>query len=375
MAEKKIKIPDDVQQKYGDEIDNLIIDGSKKGMTDGDILLTRPVQLPIPNTSYKAIYPLNRIIFGAPGTGKSNKLDEERNELLKKTAGTYERVTFYPEYTYSQFMGCYKPISDGAHHIDYEFVPGPFLRVLVAALKSGRTSKPQPHLLLIEEINRAKPATVFGDVFQLLDRDKNGVSKYHIHTSEDVKRYLAKTEVLGGVPENYEELVIPNNMYIWATMNSADQGVQPMDTAFKRRWNFEYLSVDENEFSLTNLHLGNKSTAPVDWNKVRTAINDMLSIEFGVNEDKLIGPYFISGRSIEKIGNTDDAAYEDDFNIQFRNKVLMYLFEDAGKRYRDELFKGCKDTSKFSAILKEYDIQGIGIFGDATSAFGKYYVP
>ena len=375
MAEKKIKISDDVENKFGDELDNLIMDGSQKGISDGSSLLTRPIQLPVPNTSYTAIYPLNRIIFGAPGTGKSNKLDEEKDLLLLKTAGTYERVTFYPEYTYSQFMGCYKPVSDNSHHIDYEFVPGPFLRILVDALKTGRTTNPQPHLLLIEEINRAKPATVFGDLFQLLDRGKDGSSKYVIHASEDVKRYLAKPEILGGMPENYEELFIPNNMYIWATMNSADQGVQPMDTAFKRRWNFEYLSVDENAFSLTNLHLGNKSTVSVDWNKVRVAINDALSIEFGVNEDKLMGPYFISGKSIEKKGKTDEAKYEDDFNIEFRNKVLMYLFEDAGKRCREELFKGCNDTSKFSAILKEYDAQGIGIFGDATSAFGKHYRP
>ena len=88
-------------------------------------------------------------------------------------------------------------------------------------------------------------AAVFGDVFQLLDRDDDGVSEYEIQASEDIRKYLAKE--LGGSPDSYKRIRIPNNMFIWATMNSADQGVFPMDTAFKRRWNFEYLGIDENE--------------------------------------------------------------------------------------------------------------------------------
>lgn len=147
---------------------------------------------------------------------------------MEDTTGTYERVTFHPDYTYSQFVGTYKPVMDEeGNSIRYDFVPGPFMRVYVEALKSGRTDTPQPHLLLIEEINRAKVAAVFGDVFQLLDRDDDGVSEYEIQASEDIRRYLAKE--LGGNADHYKKIRIPNNMFIWATMNSADQGVFPMD--------------------------------------------------------------------------------------------------------------------------------------------------
>lgn len=138
-------------------------------------------------TGFSSDFERNRITFGAPGTGKSHRLNADRARLLEHTNGSFERVTFHPEYTYSQFVGSYKPVTDEKGDIRYDFVPGPFMRVLVAALKSGRTDTPQPHLLLIEEINRAKVAAVFGDVFQLLDRDDSGASAYEIHATEDIK--------------------------------------------------------------------------------------------------------------------------------------------------------------------------------------------
>ena len=122
------------------------------------------------NTDLETEYERNRIVFGAPGTGKSFNLKRDCEEILNGTTGSYERVTFHPDYTYSQFVGTYKPVSDGAT-IRYEFVPGPFMRVYVEAMKNARTLDPQPYILIIEEINRAKVAAVFGDVFQLLDRD------------------------------------------------------------------------------------------------------------------------------------------------------------------------------------------------------------
>ena len=193
-------------------------------------------------TGFSSDFERNRIAFGAPGTGKSHKLNADRASLLAHTSGSFERVTFHPEYTYSQFVGSYKPVTDERGDIRYDFVPGPFMRVLVAALKSGRTDTPQPHLLLIEEINRAKVAAVFGDVFQLLDRDDSGASAYEIHATEDIKKYL-----ISELGKATDIIRIPDNMFIWATMNSADQGVYPMDTAFKRRWNFEYIGIDEND--------------------------------------------------------------------------------------------------------------------------------
>lgn len=203
------------------------------------------------NTSINSEYERNRIVFGAPGTGKSYELKEDCEDLLKDAKDNYERVTFHPDYSYSQFVGTYKPVMGADEKIRYDFVPGPFMRVYVEALKSGRTENPQPHLLLIEEINRAKVAAVFGDVFQLLDRDDDGVSEYEIQASEDIRKYLAKQ--LGGTPDNYQKIRIPNNMFIWSTMNSADQGVFPMDTAFKRRWNFEYLGINENEEKISGI--------------------------------------------------------------------------------------------------------------------------
>lgn len=218
--------------------------------------------------------------------------------------------------------------------IRYDFVPGPFMRVLVAALKSGRTEAPQPHLLLIEEINRAKVAAVFGDVFQLLDRDDSGMSEYEIQASEDIRRFLALPSQLGGSPDNYKKIKIPNNMFIWATMNSADQGVFPMDTAFKRRWNFEYIGIDEKEekiASIGNIKLAGSEDV-INWNTLRKAINAKLSSDdFRINEDKLMGPFFLSKKIIK---SGDDGMIEDSekFIKAFKSKVIMYLYEDAVKQ-------------------------------------------
>ena len=319
---------------------------------------------PIYNTDIDADYERNRIVFGAPGTGKSFELKNDCHKLMMDTAGTYERVTFHPDYSYSQFVGTYKPVMDmDEKSIRYDFVPGPFMRIYVDALKSGRTEAPQPHLLLIEEINRAKVAAVFGDVFQLLDRDDDGVSEYEIQASEDVRKYLASK--LGGSPDNYRKIKIPNNMFIWATMNSADQGVFPMDTAFKRRWNFEYLGINENEEKIAaigNIKLA-RTDEVINWNTLRKAINaKMSSDEFRINEDKLIGPFFLS----KKIIMSDELGMivnQDRFVKAFKSKVIMYLYEDEVKQKKHNFFDGC-DSSKYSSVCDAFDEKGIGIFGD-----------
>ncbi len=236
------------------------------------------------------------------------------------------------------------------------------MRVYVEALKSGRTENPQPHLLLIEEINRAKVAAVFGDVFQLLDRDDDGVSEYEIQASEDIRKYLAKQ--LGGTPDNYQKIRIPNNMFIWSTMNSADQGVFPMDTAFKRRWNFEYLGINENEEKISGIgkiELAG-SDEPVEWNILRRAINAKMSSEqFKINEDKLMGPFFLSKKIIasDENGMIIDT---DKFVAAFKSKVIMYLYEDAVKQGKHRFFDGC-DNSKYSSVCDAFDELGMGIFG------------
>ncbi len=245
---------------------------------------------------------MNRILFGAPGTGKSYKINEDKGKLLGEDNETdYERVTFHPDYSYANFVGTYKPVptktkdaqGNEVDAITYEFVPGPFMRVYVNALMSGRTENPKPYLLIIEEINRANVAAVFGDIFQLLDRGGNNVSEYPIQASEDIKKYLA--DKLGGDPELYAKIRIPDNMFIWATMNSADQGVFPMDTAFKRRWDFTYIGINENDKELEGKYvlLADDKSQKVEWNTLRKLINCYMAKK-GVNEDKQLGPYFIS---------------------------------------------------------------------------------
>lgn len=399
----------------------------------------------------------NRIIFGAPGTGKSYMLNSEREILLGAGKETdYERVTFHPDYSYANFVGTYKPVTvggsavppadpetekvlsvlndggktaqekydlfyndfkdegltrlpvilglysdepfktrkqDGSYTADnngveknhgrsirkyvnlitgkdkpgeiaYEYVPGPFMRVYVNALKSARSESPRPYLLIIEEINRANVAAVFGDIFQLLDRGDSGVSEYPVQASEDIKKYLARE--LGGSPDDYTKLRLPDNMFIWATMNSADQGVFPMDTAFKRRWDFTYLGIDDNDEDIRGkfVRVGKNKKQRIEWNSLRKAINDFLADE-KINEDKQLGPYFIS-RSIVVPADGGAEIDSEKFCRVFKNKVLMYLFEDAAKQKRQKLFEGCaKGQTRYSKICEAFDEQGIDIFNRA----------
>lgn len=305
----------------------------------------------------------NLIYFGAPGTGKSYTLNNQKNGLLLECPSNYERVTFHPDYSYANFVGSYRPVEvdeDGTKKITYKFVPGPFIRVLKKALNNE-----QPYLLIIEEINRANPAAVFGDVFQLLDRDSDGNSEYSISPSKEVKEYLMSDEDCKGLPEAYvNELRIPSNMFIWATMNSADQGVYPMDTAFKRRWDFEYIGIDNGKEKIENAQIKNNGEEKTyNWNQFREKLNEKL-VELDVNEDKLIGPFFIK----QVIGREtiDDKGELEKLNSTIKSKLIMYLFEDVArqKSVRKELFKGVKAEKNItlSTLFEEYDKMGINVF-------------
>lgn len=267
-----------------------------------------------------------------------------------------ERVTFHPNYSYSQFVGTYKPIQDPTDdkQIKYEYVPGPFMRMYSCAVKNPKKN----FLLLIEEINRANVAAVFGDVFQLLDRyGENGddegnhayESEYPVQASEDIKKYLYSKGI------NEDEIRIPNNMFIWATMNSADQGVFPMDTAFKRRWEFEYIDINKNEKEASKYDIPINSNETVNWNDLRVAINDKL-IELKVNEDKLMGPFFLS-KSLLETANSNEKFIE-----LFESKVLMYLFEDAAKMKVQSLFNLENKKYIYSEICKEFENKGLAVF-------------
>lgn len=291
-----------------------------------------------PLDSRPQIYWVYRAVHGA------KYIKTKKQEKIKYL----ERVTFHPNYSYAQFVGTYKPVQDSAdeNQIKYEYIPGPFMRIYTAA----KQNPSQNFLLLIEEINRANVAAVFGDVFQLLDRDENGNSEYPVAASEDIKKYLAKN----GIHE--DELKIPSNMYIWATMNSADQGVFPIDTAFKRRWEFEYIGIDENEDKVKDYEIPISATKKVNWNDLRKAINNKL-ITLGINEDKLLGPFFLSKTVL-------DYAFDKgmDFVKLFESKVLMYLFEDAAKMKAKQLFNVDEKKFIYSEVCKKFELEGLKVF-------------
>lgn len=312
-----------------------------------------------------------RIFFGAPGTGKSYKLNKEAKEYFKN----FERVTFHPNYTYGNFIGAYKPFpvktgeiytnNKEVESITYKYVPGPFMKMLIEALKNPSEN----YLLIIEEINRANTAAVFGDFFQLLDRT-NGESEYSICTSEDMKVYLrqeleyleeeAAEYIIEKLGTDFERIILPNNLYIWATMNSSDQGIMPLDTAFKRRWEFEYLGIDaavnENQEGFDNYRFRINSTETVKWNDFRMKLNEKLCKY--IPEDKLIGPYFIP-KSI--LDNSSTIEGIDKLTETIGNKVLMYLFEDAAKTFKSELFEEGK-YSTYSMLRDNFNNHALEIF-------------
>lgn len=306
----------------------------------------------------------NIIYFGAPGTGKSHML----NQSLR-TYGDYERVTFYADYLHTQFVGSLRPVmeptgrKDEPDRLAYRFVPGSFTNVLIQALND----KDHQYALVIEEINRADAASVFGDLFQLLDRTDAGVSEYAITASADLSSYLRAQLSEQGLRRLAEltrrnvtdmqapnspaktnaaplRIVIPPNMSILATMNSADQGVFPLDTAFKRRWDFVYVGID------------NGASATGDrWDAYRRHINELLLTKAKVNEDKLIGPFFIR----ETIPQNAQRIPKRFSNI-FKYKVLMYLFEDAARYKRKEIFG--PELNTLGKLFAAWDRENFGVF-------------
>ncbi|MEC3881922.1 AAA family ATPase [Parapedobacter sp. 10938] len=288
----------------------------------------------------------NLLLYGAPGTGKSYILEERS----KSFGARKKRVTFYPDYSYSKFVGSYKPSTyykyTGAAYspsktheqagypvvnepvIDYTFVPGPFLQALVEAYKS-----PEPYVLVIEEINRANAAAVFGEVFQLLDRE-NGKSVYRVMLSDEAMQYVRSE--LGERNDLIDNgIYIPNNLYLWATMNSADQGVFHMDAAFKRRWYFEYLPLNQGEAIMAH-HTITFCGVTYRWNDFRREINNFLTLN-KVLEDRLLGPFFMSA---------DELANED----SVKNKLLVYLRDDVLRHNPRVLFK----YGTFNEIIEHY---------------------
>lgn len=286
------------------------------------------------------------------------------------------RITFYPDYSYGNFVGCYKPITDSNDEVKYEFVEGPFIEMLVKAIMNPYEN----YCLIIEEINRAKAASVFGDIFQLLDRDASGKSEYSIKTPVELREKLTSLlddgKFYGDKWDDFkkkyvENMYIPHNLYIWATMNMADQGVFPMDSAFKRRWEFEFMPIDgDNKLSKRYLsyvvnmpvRLGQTGDYYIQWNNLRKEINGILQ-GCGLEEDRLIGPYFMKPTytmELEKVGTVEIEVYPIITKEALVNKLFSYLKQDILRFISaDRIFKNNNElTGTMSAIRNSVLIEG-----------------
>jgi hypothetical protein len=274
---------------------------------------------------------INLIVYGAPGAGKSHYIESIVNE--ENTI----RTVFHPEYQHSDFVGGLRPSANVDNDVTYSFVPGPF----ITALLNAHENSEQHFTLIIEEINRANAAAVFGDVFQLLDRKFDGRSEYQITPDEALKTYLFKR----GYPEP-DRLSIPANLSLLATMNSSDQGVFLLDTAFKRRWQFHYCAVDYSQHSEKTEF--NSAVVPyagncLSWTNFAVTLNDALK-NLGIEEDRLIGPYFLSDK---------ERKDENVCKKSIAGKLLIYLWDDVLRHgLREKIFSPNYRT--FSDLVAAY---------------------
>ncbi len=256
---------------------------------------------------------LNKIFYGAPGTGKSHKV----KELVAGKEERTERVTFHPEYDYNAFIGGYKPTMYG-DNIRYEFVPQAFTNIYVKAWNDLEND----YYLVIEEINRGNCAEIFGDIFQLLDRTND----YHITPSKELKEYLT-TEFSGNLKIDGEKLILPPNLNILATMNTSDQSLFPMDSAFKRRWDWEYIPINyeasENNIS-SKFKVQLSEQESFSWLSFIKEVNSLIKSNDNLGMDKCLGNYFI-----KPVTNEIDIE-------TFINKAIFYLWNDVFKDENEE---------------------------------------
>lgn len=271
-----------------------------------------------------------KIYFGTPGSGKSWTIKQKYEQDETKVF----RTTFHPDTDYASFVGCYKPVKDDEDEkkIVYEFVPQAFTDAYVAAW----SDKENPYYLIIEEINRGNCAQIFGDLFQLLDRNKDGYSEYPIKADHDLRDYLVEH-----LPEDSEgirdgKLCLPPNLSIIASMNTSDQSLFPMDSAFKRRWSWEYVPIDyENAESGTfEITVGGETH---NWHTFLKAVNEKIK-KVTSSEDKQMGNFFIKASVDEK---------------EFCDKVMFYLWSEVGKdnyQTNDAIFRYYAEEDK----LKEF---------------------
>lgn len=282
------------------------------------------------------------IYYGAPGTGKSHKIKEILTQQNVQKENIF-RTTFHPDSDYSTFVGAYKPtrgkkplyglngsttvrMQEGGNPLNeetitYNFIPQAFLN---AYIRSHQTT--DNVYLIIEEINRGNCAQIFGDLFQLLDRDEEGKSEYTIKADTDLKAYLEET--LGTDNEGIKdgEICLPSNLYIYATMNTSDQSLFPIDSAFKRRWDWEYEPIKYKNTDWVIDINGEKFS----WVSFQRIVNSRILASTN-SEDKMLGDFFV---------NPHDKTITDKL---FLNKVLFYLWNDVCKDGEGEIFKTSED--------------------------------
>jgi len=273
---------------------------------------------------------IQKIYFGAPGTGKSYQITQD----LKDVDLIFQkRVTFHPEYDNASFVGGYKPITDINGDIKYEFAPQIFTNIYVEACNDPS----HQYYLIIEEINRGNCAEIFGELFQLLDRNKD----YKITPSNELINYL-NTNISNSKFYIEGKMLLPDNLSILATMNTSDQSLFPMDSAFKRRWEWEYIPINYstdssvNKSALYKIKIGDDL---IDWITFISAINKRIQSNKNLGMDKCIGNYFIEPDSSNNI-TLDKFIY----------KVLFYLWNDVFKDEPKDSIFGDKSYQDFFPI-------------------------
>ena len=334
------------------------------------------------NTGNPSYY--QNILFGAPGTGKSFKIDDpEKGYGLKDVDESRKfRTTFHPDYDYAQFVGAYKPKKEG-EKITYSFVPQVFAKAYAAAWKQylqrdsrdsigasplqNDSGKDIQVYLVIEEINRGNCAQIFGDIFQLLDRDGEGFSQYSIDADCDFATWLKEDSILKTVWSDYEtkvgdgKLKLPPNLNILATMNTSDQSLFPMDSAFKRRFDWEYVPIsftdeegNEKEAAKYEIEVFDKDGTPCKregdkpylWKDFVEKINTKI-LDITKSEDKQLGEFFIKPDSGNVISNK-----------RFLGKVMFYLWNEVCKdeHENESFFRVEKEYFTFQDLYKKKDL-------------------
>ncbi|WP_249357014.1 AAA family ATPase [Citrobacter sp. wls827] len=331
------KIPQELDERTSFSEQDILttIDYLEQVISDCTIFTFRPLTSTTITSSVISKRIKNTIYLGAPGTGKSYSIEQLTAESQKF------RTVFHPDTQYSDLVGSLKPRmrSNGSSQtISYEFRPGAFTNAFIQA----KNNPNQRVFLIIEEINRAPAAAVFGDLFQLLDPDCN----YEIDIDPDMLDYINNH-----LTQSIDKLSLPVNLTILATMNSSDQGVNFLDTAFKRRWAIRYIPIDYSKATPGVLYLPLQGDIyQVEWSDFSKIINERLTV-LGIPEDRLLGHRFLS------LGDLSDSSSAND---SLRYKLFVYLWDD--------ILRHGKRSSIFAT-----EVGGISIvsFGQLVTAFSE----